>query len=187
MYRSITARRLRPPMAPSTSRSSLGRATCRIPSENFQSFLSSNQVDGILGIGANTAGPTTTPFESYGGVYLDIPQHELVVTGTNPIPDAVSTSGSPVSNVLESINGGATKAVTNDHRLGWRVRHDPVEPGLRQLRAIGDSDIGLQHRRPGAVQLHNDRSVQRRHSTVGKRQPHGGFRNQHRQRCRCRS
>src|ERR1700733_10118796 len=39
------------------------------PFENFQSFLSANQVDGILGIGENTAGPTTTPFEDYGGVF----------------------------------------------------------------------------------------------------------------------
>ena len=80
---------------------------------DFQTFLNDNHVDGILGVGANTAGPTTTPFENYGGVYIDIPQHELIVTGTNPIPDAVSTSGSPVSDVLESINGGTTKEVTN--------------------------------------------------------------------------
>jgi hypothetical protein len=83
------------------------------PFENFQSFLSGNQVDGILGVGAGTAGPTTTPFEDYGGVYLNIPNDQLVVTGTNPIPEAVSTSGSPIADVLESVNGGATKEVTN--------------------------------------------------------------------------
>jgi hypothetical protein len=84
------------------------------PLENFQSFLSSNNVDGILGIGQNTAGPTTTPFESYGGVYIDIPHDQLVVTGTNPIPDAVSTSGSPIVDVLESVNGGTPREVTDN-------------------------------------------------------------------------
>ncbi len=82
--------------------------------ENFQSFLGSNQVDGILGVGQNTAGPTTSPFIDYGGVYVNIPGHELVVTGTNPIPDAVSTSGSPVADVLESVNGGSPLEVTNN-------------------------------------------------------------------------
>jgi hypothetical protein len=84
------------------------------PFENFQSFLSSNQVDGILGVGAVPAGPTTTPFEDYGGVYIDIPNNELVVTGTNPIPDAVSTSGSPIADVFESVNGGTAREVTNN-------------------------------------------------------------------------
>jgi hypothetical protein len=83
------------------------------PFENFQSFLSSNQVDGILGIGENTAGPTTTPFADYGGVYVDIPNNELVVTATNPIPDAVSTSGTGVSDVLESVGTGAPQEMTN--------------------------------------------------------------------------
>jgi hypothetical protein len=84
------------------------------PFENFQSFLASNQVDGILGIGQNTAGPTTSPFIDYGGVYVNIPGSELIVTGTNPIPDAVSTSGSPVADVLESVNGGTPLEVTNN-------------------------------------------------------------------------
>jgi hypothetical protein len=84
------------------------------PFENFQSFLSSNQVDGILGVGAVPAGPTTTPFEDYGGVYIDIPHDQLVVTGTNPIPDAVSTSGSPIADVFESVNGGTAREVTNN-------------------------------------------------------------------------
>jgi hypothetical protein len=84
------------------------------PFENFQSFLSSNDVDGILGIGANTAGPTTTPFEEYGGVYIDIPHDQLVVTGTNPIPDAVFASGSPVSDVLEQVGNGTPLEVTNN-------------------------------------------------------------------------
>jgi hypothetical protein len=83
------------------------------PFENFQSFLSGNQVDGILGVGAGTAGPTTTPFAGDGGVYIDIPHNELVVTATNPIPGAVSTSGTGVSDVFEQIGTGAQKEVTN--------------------------------------------------------------------------
>jgi hypothetical protein len=83
------------------------------PFENFQSFLSSNHVDGILGVGAVPAGPTTTPFEDYGGVYVNIPNDQLVVTGTNPIPDAVSTSGTGVSDVLEKVGTGATQEMTN--------------------------------------------------------------------------
>ncbi|WIM88644.1 PecA family PE domain-processing aspartic protease [Candidatus Mycobacterium wuenschmannii] len=80
----------------------------------FQNFLSGNEVDGILGIGENTAGPTTTPFLDYGGVYVNIPGGELVVGGGNPIPDAFSTSGDPVSKVLESVNGGTAVTVTNN-------------------------------------------------------------------------
>ncbi len=50
------------------------------PFENFQSFLNGNDVDGILGIGQNTAGPdTSSPFESYGGVLVDVPHGQLVV------------------------------------------------------------------------------------------------------------
>jgi hypothetical protein len=88
------------------------------PLENFQSFLSSNNVDGILGIGDNTAGPAdASPFDSYGGVLVDIPHDQLVVTGTNPLTDYVSTSGAPVSGVWESINGApfsqATQVIDN--------------------------------------------------------------------------
>jgi hypothetical protein len=83
------------------------------PFENFQSFLSGNQVDGILGIGENTAGPTTTPFEDYGSVLVDIPNHQLVIGEANPFPDAPSTAGTGVSDVFESINNGTPKEVTN--------------------------------------------------------------------------
>jgi hypothetical protein len=84
------------------------------PFENFQSFLSSNDVQGILGIGENTAGPTTTPFESYGGVLVDIPHDQLVVGGDNPFPGAFSTSGDPIADVWESVNGGTPVEVTNN-------------------------------------------------------------------------
>lgn len=80
----------------------------------FQEFLGGNEVSGILGIGDNTAGPTTTPFLDYGGVYVNIPGNELVIGGGNPIPDAVSTSGDPVSNVFESVGNGTQVAVSNN-------------------------------------------------------------------------
>jgi hypothetical protein len=84
---------------------------------SFQAFLDDNHVSGILGIGANTAGPTTSPFASDGGVLVDIPHDQLVVTGTNPLTDAVSTTGAPVSGVWESIGGApfsqATKVIDN--------------------------------------------------------------------------
>jgi hypothetical protein len=80
----------------------------------FQEFLGGNDVSGILGVGENTAGPTTTPFESYGSVLVDIPHDQLVVGGANPFPDGFSTSGDPISNVYESINGGAQVAVSNN-------------------------------------------------------------------------
>ena len=83
------------------------------PFENFQSFLSSNDVDGILGVGAGTAGPTTTPFADYGSVLVDIPNHQLVIGEANPFPDAPSTAGAGVSDVYEQIGTGAQKEVTN--------------------------------------------------------------------------
>ena len=53
----------------------------------FQNFLGSNEVSGILGIGENTAGPTTTPFESYGGVLVDIPDDKSGGRRHKPVPD----------------------------------------------------------------------------------------------------
>ena len=83
------------------------------PFENFQSFLSGNQVDGILGVGAGTAGPTTTPFAGDGSVLVDIPNHQLVIGEANPFPNAPSTAGTGVSDVFEQIGTGAQKEVTN--------------------------------------------------------------------------
>jgi hypothetical protein len=84
------------------------------PFENFQSFLSSNDVQGILGIGENTAGPTATPFEGYNGVLVDIPHGQLVVGGANPFPAGFSASGDPVTDVFVSVNGGTPLEVTNN-------------------------------------------------------------------------
>ncbi|MDT5021829.1 MAG: hypothetical protein QOI33_2353, partial [Mycobacterium sp.] len=80
----------------------------------FQHFLGSNEVSGILGIGENTAGPTTTPFEGSSGVLVDIPHDQLVVGGDNPFPSAPSTAGDPVSNVLEKVGTGTAVAVSNN-------------------------------------------------------------------------
>lgn len=81
---------------------------------SFQDFLGDNDVTGILGIGDNTAGPTTSPLESYGGVLVDVPQHELIVSDTNPGTAIDTLSGAPTSNLTESINGGAPVAVSDD-------------------------------------------------------------------------
>jgi hypothetical protein len=71
----------------------------------FQNFLSDNDVSGILGIGDNTAGPTTSPFESFGGVLVDVPQHELIVSDTNPgtAIDTLSGAPTPTSDLTETV------------------------------------------------------------------------------------
>ncbi len=78
----------------------------------FQNFLSGNDVNGILGIGENTAGPGTSPFESFGNVTVDIPGKELIVGG-EPVT-GTSLSGAPTSTDYISIDGGPLQAVSND-------------------------------------------------------------------------
>jgi hypothetical protein len=73
----------------------------------FQSFLDSNQVDGILGIGENSAGPTTSPFESFGGVTVDVPGDKLLI-GTDAPITGTTVSGAPISNLYETVTNGAT-------------------------------------------------------------------------------
>ncbi|OBK41503.1 hypothetical protein A5658_18595 [Mycobacterium sp. 1245111.1] len=89
--------------------------------ENFQSFLSGNHVDGILGIGPDTAGPTDSPFESYGGVLVDLvgPEKSLIVGGDNPLTGGTWLDGSPtVGPLTETVthNGVVTGTgiITND-------------------------------------------------------------------------
>ena len=81
---------------------------------SFQDFLGDNDVTGILGIGDNTAGPTTSPLESYGGVLVDVPGKELIVDPTNPGTAYATLDGAPTSNLTESINGGPQVAVSDD-------------------------------------------------------------------------
>ena len=89
--------------------------------ENFQSFLSSNDVDGILGIGPATAGPTDSPFDGYPGVLVDLvgPEKQLIVGGDNPLTGGTWLDGSPnVAGLLETVSRGGSVigsgTVTND-------------------------------------------------------------------------
>jgi hypothetical protein len=78
----------------------------------FQDFLSGNAVNGILGIGENSAGPTTSPFESFGNVTVDVPGKDLIVGG-DPV-SGTQLVGAPISADYISIDGGALQAVSND-------------------------------------------------------------------------
>lgn len=78
----------------------------------FQNFLAGNAVNGILGIGENTAGPGTSPFESFGNMTVDVPGKELIVGGA-PVT-GTSLSGAPISTEYISIDGGPLQAVSND-------------------------------------------------------------------------
>ena len=95
------------------------------PFENFQSFLGDNQVSGILGVGENTAGPTTSPFESYGGVLVDIPDKELIVSATNPLSSYASIGGDPIS------TSALTETVTNsaNHVVGTGQVYNDLDSG----------------------------------------------------------
>jgi hypothetical protein len=83
--------------------------------DSFDAFLQDDDVTGILGIGdAANAGPGTSPFESYGGVTVDIPQGELVVgenAGT-PIVTAFSGGPTPDDNLTETVTSGGTTVGT---------------------------------------------------------------------------
>jgi hypothetical protein len=83
----------------------------------FQHFLTSNDVSGILGVGENASGPTTSPFESYGGVTVDISNPAAgtgdLIVGGDPVA-GTSLVGAPISTDYISIDGGALQAVSND-------------------------------------------------------------------------
>ena len=87
------------------------------PFGNFQDFLDSNHVDGILGIGDNASGPTTSPLESYGGVTVDIPGGNLII-GPNTDTPLFTVDGAPIAHLYETVStSGQTvvgSAVTND-------------------------------------------------------------------------
>jgi PE-PGRS C-terminal aspartyl peptidase-like domain len=87
------------------------------PFGNFQDFLDSNHVDGILGIGDNATGPTTSPLESYGGVTVDIPGGNLIV-GPNTDTPLFTVDGAPITHLYETVStSGQTvvgSAVTNN-------------------------------------------------------------------------
>jgi hypothetical protein len=87
------------------------------PFGNFQDFLDSNHVDGILGIGDNASGPTTSPLESYGGVTVDIPGGNLII-GPNTDTPLFTVHGAPIAHLYETVStSGQTvvgSAVTNN-------------------------------------------------------------------------
>ena len=78
----------------------------------FQNFLTSNDVSGILGVGENASGPTTSPFESFGGVTVDVPGKDFIVGG-DPV-SGTSLAGAPIITDYISIDGGPLQAVSND-------------------------------------------------------------------------
>jgi hypothetical protein len=84
---------------------------------DFQQFLSDNSVDGILGVGAVTGGPTTSPFDSFGNVTVDISNPGAgtgdLIVGGDPVT-GTSLSGAPIITDYISIDGGALHAVSND-------------------------------------------------------------------------
>jgi hypothetical protein len=78
----------------------------------FQEFLSSNDVNGILGIGDNVSGGAgVSPFDSYGSAFVDLADKQLVVGGPNTgtALDTFSSDGSTASGVTETVttSGGA--------------------------------------------------------------------------------
>jgi len=78
----------------------------------FENFLGSNDVSGILGVGENSAGPTTSPFESFGNVTVDVPGNDLIVGG-DPVT-GTSLSGAPIITDYISIDGGPLEKVSSD-------------------------------------------------------------------------
>lgn len=102
------------------------------PLDNFQSFLSSNDVDGVLGVGPDTAGPTTSPFESFGSVTVDISNPtagtgDLILGGNNPFPGTDTLSGAPISVAWVSVNGALPEEVTNDVDSGGATGELPAD------------------------------------------------------------
>jgi hypothetical protein len=83
----------------------------------FQNFLTSNDVSGILGVGENASGPTTSPFESFGGVTVDISNPGAgtgdFIVGGDPV-SGTSLAGAPIITDYISIDGGPLQAVSND-------------------------------------------------------------------------
>ena len=89
---------------------------------SFEQFVADNDSTGILGIGDGVGPATASPLQAdgYEGVTLDVPGKELVISPTNagtPIPGATFsdvTSGAPITDLYESVNGGTPVAVSDD-------------------------------------------------------------------------
>src|SRR5277367_1351553 len=78
----------------------------------FENFLGSNDVSGILGVGENASGPTTSPFESFGNVTVDVPGNDLIVGG-DPVT-GTSLSGAPIITDYIQIDTGPLEKVSSD-------------------------------------------------------------------------
>lgn len=81
----------------------------------FQNFLEGNNVDGILGIGYNSYGPTESPFlDDYAGVMVDIPSNQLVLYADDfDVPDNwVGVTGAPIATLTETVTGGGAGTVS---------------------------------------------------------------------------
>jgi hypothetical protein len=87
---------------------------------NFEQFVADNDSTGILGVGDGVGPATASPLQAdgYGGVTVDVPAKELVISATNAgtpvatISDA--SSGAPITALYESVNGGTPVAVSDD-------------------------------------------------------------------------
>jgi hypothetical protein len=105
---------------------------------NFQQFLQDNDVQGILGIGDNTAGPTTSPLEAVGfqGVTVDLPDKELIIgSATNPGTAIATVNGAPISSLYETVTNGTTvngATVSDDVDSGGVYGTIPASLGATQ-------------------------------------------------------
>ena len=80
----------------------------------FQNFLSGNAVSGILGIGDNTAGPTTSPFEAAGFSGVEVTPTDLIIDPATPT--GFTVDGAPISSLYETVttNGVTTGSAVSD-------------------------------------------------------------------------
>jgi PPE-repeat protein len=83
---------------------------------SFQSFFAGDGADGVLGIGPNAGGPGTSiptqalPAPYNQGVLIDQPAHELVFEA-QPTGAIATLTGSPITNLEVSVNGGAPQPI----------------------------------------------------------------------------
>jgi len=88
--------------------------------DSFEQFLADNDSPGgILGIGPNTGGPGTSPFESLGGVTIDISNPsagtgDLIVGADNPFSGTSTLSSAPSVATWVSVDGAAPQEIVND-------------------------------------------------------------------------
>ncbi len=105
---------------PSTSRFTRGT---RVTSGAFSPIMPSRTSSAVTMSAASWVsekmppGPTTSPFESFGNVTVNIPGNELVVDG-EPGTGTATLNGAHISTDFKSIDGGPLQAVSNDFDSG---------------------------------------------------------------------